>query len=127
MINDEEMKNNPTDGTCVGTPIYMSPQVLLSEPYTIKCDVWSLGIVFYKILFNLYPWERTDNIQSLIERMKKDILFPPHIEVDDWLKDLIRGMMTIEEEERLSIKDVVQILKKYMETRMDMEPWNADK
>ena len=90
------MKNNPTDGTCVGTPIYMSPQVLLSEPYTIKCDVWSLGIVFYKILFNLYPWERTDNIHALIERMKKDILFPPHIEVDEWLKDLIRGMMTIE-------------------------------
>lgn len=56
MINDEEMKNNPTDGTCVGTPIYMSPQVILSEPYTIKCDVWSLGIVFYRILYNLYPW-----------------------------------------------------------------------
>jgi serine/threonine protein kinase len=34
----------------------MSPQVLLSEPYTIKCDVWSSGIVFYKILYNLFPW-----------------------------------------------------------------------
>jgi len=28
MINDEEMKNNPSEGTSVGTPIYMSPQVL---------------------------------------------------------------------------------------------------
>lgn len=28
IITDEEMKNNPTDGTSVGTPIYMSPQVL---------------------------------------------------------------------------------------------------
>ena len=78
MINDEELKNNPTDRTCVGTtyvdegtPIYMSPQVLKGEPYTIKCDVWSLGIVFYKILFNLYPWQQTDNLESLMKRMKE--------------------------------------------------------
>jgi serine/threonine-protein kinase ULK/ATG1 len=49
----------------------MSPQVLLGEPYTIKCDVWSCGIVFYKILFNLFPWERTDNVESFVEKMKK--------------------------------------------------------
>lgn len=72
------MKNNPSDNTSVGTvliivgtPIYMSPQVLQSEPYTIKCDVWSCGIVFYRMLYNLYPWEKTDNIKVLIERMKK--------------------------------------------------------
>ena len=70
MISDEELKNSPTDGTSVGTPIYMSPQVLLGEPYTIKCDVWSCGIVFYKILYGLFPWGKTDNLPILIERMK---------------------------------------------------------
>ena len=89
MINDEETKNNPANGTCVGivhfntgTPIYMSPQVILGDPYTIKCDVWSLGIVFYRILYNLYPWEKTENIKSLLEKMSSKIVFPPHIEVD---------------------------------------------
>lgn len=48
----------------------MSPQVLLGEPYTIKCDVWSCGIVFYKILYGLFPWGKTDNLPILIERMK---------------------------------------------------------
>ena len=79
-----------------GTPIYMSPQVILGDPYTIKCDVWSLGIVFYRILYNLYPWEKTENIKSLLEKMSSKIVFPPHIEVDEWLKDLIRGMITVE-------------------------------
>ena len=47
----------------------MSPQILLSEPYTIKCDVWSCGIVFYKILYNLFPWQKTDHLNVLVERM----------------------------------------------------------
>lgn len=33
--------------TFVGTPIYMSPQVLSQKPYTNKTDVWSLGVMFY--------------------------------------------------------------------------------
>lgn len=33
--------------TCVGTPLYMSPQVLKGKPYTNKTDIWSLGILTY--------------------------------------------------------------------------------
>lgn len=33
--------------TCVGTPIYMSPQVLSKKHYTDKTDVWSLGILLF--------------------------------------------------------------------------------
>ncbi len=100
------MKDNPTAQTSVGTPIYMSPQVILGEPYTIKCDVWSLGVVFYKMLCNLYPWERTDNIMVLVQRMKDMIIFPPNIKISDWLKTLIRDMLNIDEAKRVSMKQV---------------------
>jgi serine/threonine-protein kinase ULK/ATG1 len=42
--------------TCVGTPMYMSPQALKHKPYTNKADIWSLGIVFYEMLFAKTPW-----------------------------------------------------------------------
>ena len=33
--------------TAIGTTEYMSPQVLDRKPYTIKSDIWSMGVVLY--------------------------------------------------------------------------------
>lgn len=110
MVAEEEMKQCPTAQTSVGTPIYMSPQIIMAEPYTIKCDVWSLGVVFYKMLFNLYPWERTDNIMVLVDHMKKPIDFPPHIKISPWLKKLLVDMLTIDEYKRIPIKQVLEVI-----------------
>ena len=35
----------------VGTPLYMSPQILDHKKYNSKTDVWSLGFIFYEALF----------------------------------------------------------------------------
>jgi len=98
----------------------MSPQIILGEPYTIKCDVWSLGVVFYKVLYNLYPWEKTENIVVLTTRMKQPIDFPPHIKISPWLKQLISDMMTIDESKRIGIKQVLEIILKNSKD-MDIE------
>lgn len=31
----------------VGTPLYMSPQILKRLKYTVKSDLWSIGLIFY--------------------------------------------------------------------------------
>lgn len=31
----------------VGSPIYMAPQILERNDYTTKCDIWSIGVIFY--------------------------------------------------------------------------------
>jgi len=30
-----------------GTPLYMAPQLLQNQAYTAKCDIWSLGLMYY--------------------------------------------------------------------------------
>ena len=42
--------------TRLGTPQYMSPQILDHTPYTSKSDIWSLGVTLYELLYQKYPW-----------------------------------------------------------------------
>jgi serine/threonine protein kinase len=44
----------------VGSPLYMAPEVLLKNHYSYKSDIWSLGIIYYEILFGSRPWSARD-------------------------------------------------------------------
>lgn len=40
----------------VGTPLYMSPQLLKKVKYTNKSDLWSIGLIYYEMLHGRTPW-----------------------------------------------------------------------
>jgi serine/threonine protein kinase len=42
-LNNKRVKNV----SMVGTPLYMSLEILKGKPYTSKCDIWALGLIFY--------------------------------------------------------------------------------
>ena len=43
----------------VGTPLYVSPEVLDGK-YDLRCDLWSLGIIAYMLLSNQVPFNGND-------------------------------------------------------------------
>ena len=42
--------------TLLGTPLYMTPQILDQKKFNSKCDIWSLGVMFYEMLYGCTPW-----------------------------------------------------------------------
>ena len=53
--------------TFCGTPAYISPEVVATQPYTEKTDVWALGVVLYELLGLQLPFPG----RSLVEISRK--------------------------------------------------------
>tara|TARA_B100001093_G_scaffold30079_1_gene26090 strand:+ start:2030 stop:3301 length:1272 start_codon:yes stop_codon:yes gene_type:complete len=56
--------------TAIGTPYYMSPEVVKGTPYDFSVDFWALGCLIYKALTNKYPFEAS-NLRQLCKKIIK--------------------------------------------------------
>ena len=45
--------------TIVGTPYYLSPEIVENNPYNYKSDIWSLGILLYEMCALQPPFNGT--------------------------------------------------------------------
>ncbi|KAM3136838.1 hypothetical protein pb186bvf_011097 [Paramecium bursaria] len=91
----------------LGTPLYMSPETLIHNQYNAKSDVWSLGVLFYQLLYRHPPW----NVQTeadLKVAMFQPIYFPSNPDVTDQMKDLIYKALTIDVNMRASVQELIQ-------------------
>ena len=42
----------------VGTPYYLSPEIIEGRPYSFKSDIWSLGCVLLQLSTGLKPFHK---------------------------------------------------------------------
>ncbi|KAG1963765.1 rho-associated protein kinase [Pimephales promelas] len=86
--------------TAVGTPDYISPEVLMSQGgtgyYGRECDWWSVGVFIYELLVGDTPFyaESLVGTYGKIMDHKNHLTFPDDMELSKEAKDLICAFLT---------------------------------
>ncbi len=84
----------------VGTDEYMAPEIMFDKPYDERCDLWSLGIIIYKLCFNEHPIGKNDlAIFNILSTMDK---FSLKQTGNEDLDDLIDNLLKKDPEKRLN-------------------------
>ncbi len=75
MSGDEGSRQKVTKtGFVVGTPEYMSPEQLAGDPVNGRSDIYSLGLVFYRMLTGTSPFPADSQQETMIKRLTDDPL-----------------------------------------------------
>ncbi|GLV36975.1 Phosphorylase kinase gamma [Carabus blaptoides fortunei] len=94
-----------------GTPGYLAPETLKSNMldnapgYSFQVDIWACGVIMYTLLVGCPPfWHRKQMImlRNIMEG-KYSFTSPEWADISDAPKDLIRKLLVVDPEQRISI------------------------
>ena len=81
--------------TMVGTPYYLSPEIIESKPYDSKSDIWSLGVLLYEMMTFKMPFN-ANSLASLIIKITRGNYIPPPVIYTKDLRELVSKCLTLD-------------------------------
>ncbi|XP_020894639.1 serine/threonine-protein kinase BRSK2 isoform X2 [Exaiptasia diaphana] len=91
--------------TSCGSPHYACPEVIRGEKYDgRRADTWSCGVILYALLVGALPFD-DDNLKGLLEKVKRGVFSIPSFVPSD-LKELLRGMIEVDQDKRYTLQQV---------------------
>ncbi|CAN8004883.1 unnamed protein product, partial [Ixodes hexagonus] len=92
-----------------GSPLYMAPEMLLSDHYDNKVDLWSVGIIMYECLFGSAPYS-SPTFEEKLKKIAHDILsrlvqLPEGMAVSDSCADLLLRLLERDPDKRINFEE----------------------
>ncbi|XP_058489562.1 serine/threonine-protein kinase ULK2 [Solea solea] len=96
------LQSNMMAATLCGSPMYMAPEVIMSQNYDAKADLWSIGTVIYQCLVGKPPFQ-ANSPQDLRMFYEKNKSLQPIIprETSPQLNDLLLGLLQRNQKDRM--------------------------
>ncbi|KAM7499016.1 hypothetical protein LguiA_023430 [Lonicera macranthoides] len=88
----------------VGTHEYLAPEIIKGEGHGSAVDWWTFGIFLYELLFGKTPFKGSGNRATLFNVVGQPLRFPESPGVSFAARDLIRGLLVKEPQQRLAFK-----------------------
>ncbi|XP_057454939.1 serine/threonine-protein kinase ATG1a isoform X2 [Lotus japonicus] len=94
--------------TLCGSPYYMAPEIIDSQKYDAKADLWSVGAILYQLVIGRPPFDGNSQLQLFQNILAStELRFPPEAleELHSDCLNLCRSLLRRNPEERLTFKD----------------------
>jgi serine/threonine protein kinase len=98
-----------------GTTMFLPPETVSGKEYSSnrKLDIWSLGIILYRMVEGVYPFDGKNNKEIVNNILKKNLEYNKKIKISKPMKNLIDGML--EKNHRFRIDDYSEMFNKWFE------------
>ncbi|XP_038614659.1 serine/threonine-protein kinase ULK2 isoform X2 [Tachyglossus aculeatus] len=99
------LHSNMMAATLCGSPMYMAPEVIMSQHYDAKADLWSIGTVIYQCLVGKPPFQ-ANSPQDLRMFYEKNRSLIPSIprETSPYLTDLLLNLLQRNQKDRMDFE-----------------------
>ena len=97
------IKKNQKLNNTVGTPYFISPEMLIGE-YDEKCDIWSIGVILYYMLSGKFPFFSGQN-HEIFQKIEKDEPKYSELKVSESAIDFLKKCLTKDPKLRPSAKE----------------------
>ena len=107
-LSKELSKENELTNTVVGTPITRAPEVFFSKWYNAKADLWGIGVIIFKLLYNALPFE-AHSFEGLKRELKswKQLIIPKDVNnpISNECLDLLNKLFVADPEKRIEFDE----------------------
>ncbi|XP_035382898.1 serine/threonine-protein kinase ULK1 isoform X1 [Electrophorus electricus] len=100
------LQNNMMAATLCGSPMYMAPEVIMSQNYDAKADLWSIGTIVFQCLTGKAPFQASSP-QDLRLFYEKNKNLSPNIprETSGHLRHLLLGLLQRNHKDRMDFDE----------------------
>ena len=81
--------------TMVGTPYYISPEIIEGKPYSLMTDIWSLGVILYEMCA-LQPPFNGDSLRDLALKIVRGSYSPIPGHYSKELRSLLAQLLSVD-------------------------------
>ena len=82
-----------------GTAEYIAPELLRNDPHDNRVDLYSLGIILYRIVYKKFPFDTKDELKIYKAHLEKDFDFDESVFSDE-LINVVKKLLEKEPEKR---------------------------
>lgn len=94
--------------TVIGTPYYLSPEIVNNKPYDFKSDIWSLGVLLYEMMALKMPFD-AGSLPMLSLKIMRGNYSPLPSGFSKDICDLVHKLLSVDPNKRPKVDEIIEM------------------